>query len=236
MARPKNGAMTAEKAAKAKARREANERKAADSGLEAELAKVVQAAPPPTPEPPPAKRCYSRAETRQQIRDCEELAVEGADAKTIWRVMTETPRHLGITQARVRTLLARVRADWSSIATDAERLADRTAAIRRIHRMRQKASLGAAPNYSAVLGFERALMALQGTCEPIQVEVSTRFSTAMLDVIGSLTGEMASEYLEESLEQRRLADLARRELPALVVEARAALASDPASASHDAEE
>src|SRR5260221_14637524 len=102
------------------------------SDLEAELSRVVQASPPPDPRlafPPrekPGPRRYTVLETRRQVRDVEELMIEGADARQIWRVISEpTPRdpspvHAGITLLRVKALVERVQNDWLSIAKRSE--------------------------------------------------------------------------------------------------------------------
>lgn len=209
--------------------------------LEAELARVVAAEPPPAVAPIPGPRRYTIDEVRKQVLAVEELLIEGARTPVIYRVLRGTG-HPEITRARVSLLVQRVQNDWLTLAKDDERLANRESALRRIHRARQVANGTRTPdgkgwlvkpNHAAIIGYESLLMKLQGTSEAIKVDVDVRYTTAMLEVVGSLTGDQASEYLEEALRQREDAELARRELPALVVEARSKLAVE---ASADAEE
>lgn len=210
----------------------------ANPKLEAEVAAIVAAKPPPPPDPKPPAVRYTLAETREHLRAVEELLIEGARVPLIHRTLRG--RFHSITLKRVKTLAARVREEWSLLSGDEkQRAADREAAIRRVQRMRQHAAgqldpkdpTGRtwlrAPDHKAVAAYEKILMDLQGTREAAKVDVDVRYTEAMLHVMGSLQGEAGQELLEEALEQARLADVARRELPAFVQEAEV-VPTDPA--------
>lgn len=198
--------------------------------LEAEVAEIVSASPPPEPSPTPVRR-YTPAEAREQVRRIEELMIDGAREGQIYRLLkgdSQNPgAYPGITRKRVKELAQRIRTDWSSIASDEQRIADREAAIRRIQRMRLVAcgvrdpkAPGAwlvPPNHMAVARYEALLMELQGTKDAIKLDVNVHYTQAMLAVVGRLSGEDATDLLDEAMEQARLADMARRELPALTV-------------------
>lgn len=198
-----------------------------DAKIEEEVQAIVQAAPPPDPTPlakPPVRR-YTLAETRDQLRSVEELLIEGAKPAAIHRLFRAESKYPSITMSRVHDLCARVRTDWLSIAKDDDRKAARSAAIVRIHRMRQQAagqwdqatkSWVIKPNHQAVARYEELLMKLEGSEQAAKVEVDVRYTQAMLAITAQLTGDDASAFLEEAMDQKRLADMAKRELPALV--------------------
>lgn len=201
-----------------------------DPKVEAEVQAVIaEQAPPPPPiqNNRPTPRAYTALETREQIRFCESLMIQGARPMEIWRLMrAQWP----VTQLRVKTLMDRVKQDWLSLQKDEDRMAKREAQIRRIHEMRRVASglrdprdpTGATwirpPNHQAVARYEALLMQIEGTSEPIRVDVNVAYTEAMLTVVAQLSGDRGTELLEEAMEQQRLAELAKRELPALAME------------------
>ena len=195
-----------------------------DPKLEAQVAALLPQAPEPTP---PRPRTWSAQETREQLSAVEGLLVQGARMGEIHRVLR---RQWPASMKRARILVDRVKRQWADFAKDDDRVANREAAIRRLHAMRRTAEGLRDPNdktgtrwlvkpdHAAVLGYERIIADLEGTKKPIEVNVDGRFTAAMLEVVANLTGDQASEMLETALEQKRLSDLARRELPALVME------------------
>lgn len=198
---------------------------AADPDLEAQVEALIREAPPPgPPNENPSLRSWTAAETREQLAAVEGLMVQGARPGEIHRVLR---RQWPVSMLRVRKLVDRVKRQWSDFARDEDRVACREAAIRRLHGMRRVAEGERDPNdptgrtwlrkpdHAAVLGYERLLADLEGTKKPIEVSVDSRFTGAMLEVIANLTGDQASEMLEAAMEQKRLAELASRELPAL---------------------
>jgi hypothetical protein len=173
-----------------------------------------------------AKRvAWSLKEVREQLRAVEDFLVEGSQPREILRVLRG--RWPAMTLGRVEKLAERVRINWLGATTEESRKHDRHAAIQRLHKMRRIASglrdkdgkWVDRPNHQAVARYESLLMELEGTREAIRVDVNVRHTQAMLAVVANLSGDEASEYLAEALEQERLARIAQEAVPALCLPA-----------------
>lgn len=68
------------------------------------------------------------------------------------------------------------------------------------------------PNHAAVAKYEKLLMQLQGTEEPMKVELTVNVSQAVSGVIMNLTPEQVERYVERRKELERLAEEGRKAL------------------------
>jgi hypothetical protein len=165
---------------------------------------------------------YSRVEVAEQLELVSDLLMQGTDVTRVWRICRA--RWSTLSKKRVDRLVERVRERWMADAEKTKGM-DREAAIRRIHNLRawaagEKDRSGAnwvrKPDSRTLLHCERLLMDLQGTREAIKVDVTATYTQAMLTVMARLEGDEASAILEEAHEQERLAEAAKRHLPAVL--------------------
>ncbi len=167
---------------------------------------------------------YSLAEAKLQFEEVEGLLRNGSAPSQMHRILRM--KWPTLTKSRVGLLVTRVKDEWASESAQT-RSSDRDAAIRRIHGYRQHAAgewsaelkrWARQPDHKALAKWEMLLMALQGTREPIAIDVTHVYTQAMLQVTSRLEGDEASEMLAEAREQERLANEARRLLPALSIQ------------------
>lgn len=168
---------------------------------------------------------YTLQESRRQLAFVEDLIVQGASVSQIIRLARRpAPSGLNIGEKRTRKLIERVKETHAR--EDAEARAEwKAAQIRRLHEYRRQASgvrnpdgtWKVEPDHKAIVAYERLLAQVCGTLEPVEMKVDARYTEAMLTVVSTLTNEDAAALLAEAREQARLADAARRMLPAIVV-------------------
>ena len=163
---------------------------------------------------------YTLQEARAQLAFVEDLMVQGASTSQIIRLARAK---LYIGEKRIRRLIERVKETHAK--EDAEARQEwKAAQIRRLHTYRQQASGRRGPDgswierpdFKAVVALERLIAQICGTLEPVEVRVDARYTEAMLHVVSNLTSESAAELLAEAREQERLAEAARKLLPAVV--------------------
>jgi hypothetical protein len=165
---------------------------------------------------------YSRIEAREQLELVEGLMIQGAAPAQIRSVLRG--RWSNISTARTVKLFERVKDRWQK---ERELMAgtEREATIRRIEQMRSWATGTRGedgrwiekPNFNALTKMESLLIEVHGLRAPTKIDVEVAYTRAMLDVVGKLEGEDGAELLAEAREQERLADLARKMLPAAQV-------------------
>lgn len=168
---------------------------------------------------------FTRIQADAQMHVVEELALNGVrSVKTIQEVVA---KKLGVSlsPARVRTLVERVQQRWS-FEDSQYRPIFKASAMRRIEKyirsLHAKAegdpSRGVDPNpklYGNLHKFEELLSKIQGTQEPIQLNMNAHVTEAMMNVIGMLDeGTMRSLITE----QHALENAYRGKLPNTAME------------------
>lgn len=180
--------------------------------------------PPPPPEKKPRApaRVWSVEEVEAQLEFVYLGFRDGFSAHDMWRAGRG---RWPWTRSRVDNLIGRIRDRMASAGRD-----DREVAIdrqRAVDRMFEAVRYAAGekdkdghwvrkPDIKSQVAAERLLADLQGTKAPEKVDVNVRYTHAMLQVMANLEGERGQKLFEMALEQKRLADIARRQLPALV--------------------
>jgi hypothetical protein len=159
----------------------------------------VAAAPSPEPkQPPKRKKAFrlTKAERNQRIRAAEALLSNGASKDHIHQVLADK---FGMGQRAITALITRVYKLWSEDESS-QRAHYKRAAIRRIH-----GHINAARKqgkFGAIASLEGLLARIQGTLDPIRVEVNVE-ATLRETVLHVMTG-LDTERLHE-LAQRALA-------------------------------
>ncbi len=168
---------------------------------------------------------YARNEVERQEMLVEDLMIQGTQPARMRQILQGQgwPK---ISKTRVDLLVERVRERWIQERAKT-RDADREAAVRRITRFRtwaagERSADGKSwvekPNHAAIVQYERILMDLQGTREPLKIDITATYTEAMLAVVARLEGDEASKLLDEAREQERLANVARKMLPSAVID------------------
>jgi len=166
-------------------------------------------------------------ETAKQLQIVEGFMVQGYGPTQIKTALTSAKLGCGV--PRIRVLMDRVRDRWQK-EDQAARATWKTAQIRRLHGHLKKVTTevpgrdevkdkegkvispavkGTKANWQAAVAIESLLADIQGTREPIQVNVDVRVTEAMLAVIGQLPPEEMQEWVAEYEEQAALAARAR---------------------------
>lgn len=167
-------------------------------------------------------RRYVRRDIEEQRAQVEALMVEGAGARQITRILraqvdprTKLPLWPNITPVTVRKRMEQVRALRVADAKH-DRVTMREDMIERLHKTRQRAL--ANEDYKAAVACEKEIAKLSGLYAPTKVDVSgdVNHSHAMVAVIAGMDPELAGELLEEARSNERLANEARRLLPAII--------------------
>ena len=141
------------------------------------------------------------AEQRQRRETLAQMLSQGVSRDKIFEVMGTVTRPDGtpgfnMTQDAVQNLVQEVYQTWSE--EDAEdRPHKKASAIRRIKRSLIQAKQKNA--YTAVAQLERTLMMIEGTAEPIEVNVNglDRVSGALIQVLNIQTPEQLADLVEE---------------------------------------
>jgi hypothetical protein len=143
-------------------------------------------------------------EMRQRREAVANLLVSGYSRDRILEVMTQaTVRDekgkerpgFGLTEREVDRLISNVRAEWDEETTELKRYA-KDAAVRRILRHINEARNTKA--YGAIANLEKVLMLIQGTAEPleVQVPVDSRVTDALLRILGEKDPLLVREMIE----------------------------------------
>lgn len=146
---------------------------------------------------------YDMHDVREQMDAVEQLLVAGIPVS---RIEKEAKQRWGLTAARTKRLIDRVRARWAE-ESRAERPHWKAQAIRRLYGHIAKAR--GEGQWNAVAAFERLLAEMQGTKEPVEIQlnVDATVTEAALHVVSRLTPEKRAQIVAE---QRRLRELAGR--------------------------
>jgi len=165
--------------------------------------------------------------SRQQmmVREAfvEQLVMRGASSRAI---VEAAKSKLGITKSQTLLAVTKVKERWR-VEYDTDRAYWKLAAIKRIQQSINRlmagkpASDGLGPpkvEHALVLKYEQFLSDLQGTKDPIKIDLASSFNEAIVGIVGGMTEEQITQLAAEYDENERLANLARRTLPAGVID------------------
>lgn len=130
-------------------------------------------------------------------------------------------QELGVGPKRVQVMLERIKEAWKT-EDEENRKSAKGATIRRIQRYIQDAQGRKdpndpkrwleKPNFAALARFETLLADIQGTREPITIDLNVRIQETVLNVIADLSAEELTELVGEYDETMKLAEAARKGL------------------------
>lgn len=163
---------------------------------------------------------YTAAEKRAQRSLVESLMIDGWTESMIFVRM----RKDGVGSTRTRVVIEQIRERWRT-EDENKRPQHRAAAIRRISRnlraaegrQNEDGAWVVMPNMQAYVALERLLTDIQGTREPIQVNVNVEYTQAISNVIAELTPDEVERMLEASKERLRLSEAYKAEHPEVSV-------------------
>lgn len=162
---------------------------------------------------PLSRRVWTLEETRKQELAVEQLLLAGYNPPSIpstLRKQEDPALHIG--KARTRTIVNRVRAQWAK--HDAEvRPTNRAMQERRLLKCIRDASgfkdkngrWIERPNHNALVGYEKLLADLQGTREPVRVDVNVQVNETILHVISGMGAEQVAASLARIRERDEMA-------------------------------
>ncbi len=143
----------------------------------------------------------SEAEQRDRRETLAQLLAAGMSRDFMIKTMTATTKPdgspgFGMTKEAVTLLVAEVYQTWREEDTE-DRPHKKAGAVRRIKRNIARAA--AKNNYAAVAQLERTLMMIEGTAEPIEVNVNglERVSVAVQKVLNVQTADALDELIAE---------------------------------------
>lgn len=146
----------------------------------------------------PAPRTWTAEEVREQERAIGVLLTNAVDTHGI---VTALRNKWGIGHGRAHKLIERVRRQWIE-DSQTNSYANKVEAERRlldgIKRARE------AGKWSAVASFERTLANIQGTLEPMRIDVNVRQSGAIVEIMASMTGEELEQLAARAAERNAL--------------------------------
>lgn len=151
------------------------------------------------PKPGTYKRVVTPSDRAKRETLIEELWFQCVDER---RIIAIAKRELDIGPTATRVVLARVR-ERCQREHEENRVAWKHQAVERISREIRDAKKESA--WGAVASFERLLADIQGTREPLRVDVNVAVNQAVVHVIGSMSAEQMQLLLEEYNEMERRA-------------------------------
>lgn len=187
------------------------------------------------PRPPPPRlgvkpKVWSVTEQRQQ-RDLAEALLSTAQGTEAYATK-QLAKQLHLTFTRARRVVREVLDAWNQKREGTKAVEDaRSQAIARVRSMlvhargtpkvvddpltggRKQDGWLVEPDHRATAKYEEILMRLEGTDQPIKVDVNVRVSAALEGVIANLTPQQVERFVARRRELERLADLARARLP-----------------------
>lgn len=178
--------------------------------------------------PPP--RVWTVPEQRQQ-RDLAEALLASAQGTEAY-ASRQLAKQLRVPFARAKRVVREVLDQLAARREGTKAVEDaRSQAIARVRSMlahargtpkviedprtgeRKQAGWLVEPDHRAVAKYEEILMRLEGTDQPIKVDVNVRMSAALEGVISNLSPKQVERFVERRRELERLAGLARARLP-----------------------
>lgn len=154
----------------------------------------------------PTKVTRSQLAARESF--VERLLLAGATHANIYKLAarptTADPPGLGIGKTAAVGAIRRVMDRWVA-ESEADRSFNKVTAVRRLFSHMQDARRD--KKWSAVLGCERLIADIQGTREPIRIDLNANVNMALVNCIGAMTSEdreaLLAEYevLEETAAQ-----------------------------------
>lgn len=170
------------------------------------------------------KLTFSGEEVKHQTETIEALMVAGIQhtkiVSSVARPIAPGTNGLGITKTRALKLIGRIDAKWAH--EDLERRATwKSTVMRRILGQIQacQGKRGRAdpnnpespivwiekPNHSAIIRYENLLADIQGTREPLQVDVNVQVAESLVAVFSNYSLEKLTKLRDRALEKRKLA-------------------------------
>jgi hypothetical protein len=157
------------------------------------------------------KRAVPFAEVERRTTFVEHCLLVGMTHRMVYLAARQPPPEgLGIGQTSTEKYIRRVRERWLMEA-EASRPNDKANAVNRL--MQSMRDARRAGKWSAVLGFERLIADIQGTREPLRVDLNMNVNTALMNIIGSYTDEQRDSILAEYEEMEERAKLAEAQDP-----------------------
>ena len=164
-----------------------------------------------------SKKRYSIVEVREQLRAVEGLLIQGATHGQIVRAMKKFAVPCG--EKRATNLIERIKTQWAQ-EDDAVRAVKKAAAERRLIQHIENAKGDVADdgtyknaNFQAIGRFEQLLADLQGTREPVKVQLDLQVSVAVAQLVATYTPEQVTRAITEMAQLERDAELWRKSLP-----------------------
>jgi hypothetical protein len=168
---------------------------------------------------PALGRRYTRDEKLAHKALLSQILPRESSNRNVLRRMRE--RFPMMTMARVKKLTAELYDEWREFSlADVEK--NRLDAIQRhrtyitmAHGQRTPDGAGwlVPPNHAALIGHEKQLARLQGTEQPIKIDVEARVVNACVSVIAGMSHEEIQHALTHQQEMRRLAEAYKQEHP-----------------------
>lgn len=158
---------------------------------------------------------------RRQISSIEELMLRAAGERKIIDAVSRSVEEggLGISRRRAKRLMEIIRARWAK-EDEAFRATRKSEQRRRIQGHLARAMGGkqndgtfVPMNHQAVARYESLLADIDGTREPIAVDVNVKYTETMVKVLAVMTPDRVAAMIEVAHERRRLAEAFRREHP-----------------------
>jgi hypothetical protein len=199
---------------------------------------VTQKRRPPSQEDTERRRESMRANRRPpRVYTCEETAEQLARTRTLLTLPTGTPTYVasklrkefGLGRKRAANLVERVLSEWSEGVDPRQSTKNRAQAAARIRCALLMATYKYVldkdnpdrkvlverddPDLRAVFQLESLLMRLEGTDQPIAIDINVRMNDAAVAAIAALTVAQVSEIMARRAETARLAGIARASLP-----------------------
>lgn len=172
-------------------------------------------------------RTYTREEHAEQLGYTRELLALPTGTRPY--VAAQLRKKFSVGRKRSRRLVDLVLAEWSEGVDPRQSTANRAQAVARVRRQLLKATHKYVPSendptkkvlierdlpdFRAVFQLESLLMRLEGTDQPIAVDVNVRMNDAAVAAIASLTVLQVAEIMARRAEVARLAGVARASLP-----------------------
>jgi len=147
-----------------------------------------------------AARVWTKDEVAAQERAVELLLTEAINDSAICSAL-KAKWNVGATRAK--KLIVRVRGRWieeSQVNAHANKVEAERRLTSGIHEARKDR------NWSAVASFERTLAGIQGTLEPMRIDVNVRKSGAVAEIVAAMSGDELEALLKEMDERDQIYD------------------------------
>jgi hypothetical protein len=153
---------------------------------------------------PGNRKVYTPTETREHEAFIEN-ALQTAFAHGL--IVRGLKQKFGMGETRAKKLIHRVLDRWA-LDSEKNRSSNKASAERRI--LTDVREARAEKKWSAVASLESLLADIQGTRDPVKIDVDVRVSETLVAMVADMSGERLRDLVEEAREQRALASVAKR--------------------------